>query len=118
MSWISIEHNGQTHRLAVVRTNDGAWVGWPGCAKFFQRDQREAAAGIAQDAIRAPMTGRVVQMRSTVGDKVEAGAVLVVLEAMKMEYRLAAPHDGTVEAVHCNEGDLVDLGKTLVTLTE
>jgi len=118
MSWISFEHAGEVHRLAVVRTSDGVWVGWPGCSRFFTQDQREAAAGIAQDAIRAPMTGRVVQMRANVGDRVDAGAVLVVLEAMKMEYRLSAPHDGTVEAVHCNEGDLVDLGKTLVTLAE
>jgi 3-methylcrotonyl-CoA carboxylase alpha subunit len=116
MSWITIDHDGLTHRLAVARTVNGVWVGWPGRTRFFERESRDAAAGMTHDAIRAPMTGRVVQLRAKPGDQVAAKAILVVMEAMKMEYRLTAPHDGTVAAVHCSEGDLVDLGKTLVTL--
>jgi biotin carboxyl carrier protein len=62
------------------------------------------------------MTGKVVRVAAVPGGKVAAGEVVVVLEAMKMEYRLVAPRDGTVESVRCREGDLVDLGATLVTL--
>ena len=116
MSWIEFEYNDRTHRLAVVRTPEGVWVGWPGRARFFEKQSREAAAGDKHDEIRAPMTGRVIQLRAKAGDTVEAKAILVVMEAMKMEYRLVAPHDGTVSGVHCSEGDLVDLGATLVTL--
>lgn len=116
MSWVTVEHDGVTHRLAVVRTHNGVWVGWPGRTRFFERESQDAAASMTQDEIRAPMTGRVIQLRAQPGDQVAAKAILVVLEAMKMEYRLTAPHDGTVSAIHCSEGDLVDLGKTLVTL--
>jgi biotin carboxyl carrier protein len=62
------------------------------------------------------MTGRVAKVAATVGAKVRAGESLVVLEAMKMEYRLAAPRDGVVESVDCREGDRIDLGSVLVTL--
>jgi 3-methylcrotonyl-CoA carboxylase alpha subunit len=62
------------------------------------------------------MTGRVVQVLVKAGDAVEMGASLVVLEAMKMEYRLTAPRAGEVERVSCREGELVDLHAILVTL--
>jgi biotin carboxyl carrier protein len=64
------------------------------------------------------MTGRVVAVRVKAGDPVGAGQILAVLEAMKMEYKLPSPRAGTVAAVHCRDGDLVDLGKTLVELAE
>lgn len=114
MSWIQ---NGN-HRLAAARTADGVWIGWPGRAAFFGPDKKTAAGGIQHDEIRAPMTGKVVKVKVAAGDAVKSGDVLVVLEAMKMEYRLTAPHDGKVEAVGCKEGELVDLGRTLVTLLE
>jgi biotin carboxyl carrier protein len=48
------------------------------------------------------------------GDAVKRGDTLVVLEAMKMEMRLTAPHDGVVKAVHCREGEVVERGKVVV----
>jgi biotin carboxyl carrier protein len=48
------------------------------------------------------------------GDAVKRGDTLVVLEAMKMEMRLTAPHDGVVKAVHCREGEVVERGRTLL----
>jgi biotin carboxyl carrier protein len=96
-------------------------VGWAGRAAYFAAGHKSspvAAHGAADGAIRAPMTGKVVAVRVKPGHQVEAGDLLVVLEAMKMEYRLAAPRPGTVGEVHCQEGELVDLGKTLVTLAE
>ena len=50
------------------------------------------------------------------GDKVQAGDRLAVLEAMKMEHRLTAPFDGTVEAVSSEAGAQVADGMLLVTL--
>jgi biotin carboxyl carrier protein len=114
MSWMSVGK----HRLAVARTADGVWIGWPGRAAFFGPERKSAAGGVQHDEIRAPMTGKIVKVRVKVGDAVKAGDVLVVMEAMKMEYRLTAPHDGKVESVGCKEGELVDLGRTLVTLLE
>lgn len=118
MSWVEIEFEGTTHRFAAVKTSEGVWIGWRGRAVFVPRETKDAARGIEEDTVRAPMTGKVVKVNATHGSRVREGDVLVILEAMKMEYRLAAPHDGIVEAVHCAEGQLVDLGKTLVTLSE
>jgi biotin carboxyl carrier protein len=52
-----------------------------------------------------------------VGQLVEAGAGLVVVEAMKMENELRAPHRGIVEQVHVAAGQRVEKGAALVTLT-
>jgi acetyl/propionyl-CoA carboxylase alpha subunit len=100
-----------------VRTSRGVWVGWPGGAKFFGPERTEAAAEGAEAAeIRAPMTGRVVKVEAEPGRPVQADDLLVILQAMKMEYRLTAPCAGVVESVRCAEGQMVDLGATLVTL--
>ncbi len=117
MSWIVFEHDGKPHRLAVVRTSVGVWVGWPGRAKFFV-PERAAAVGARplHDELRAPMTGRVLKVKVAAGACVRANQVLLILEAMKMEYQMQAPFDGTVAGVFCKEGDLVDLGQPLVKL--
>ena len=118
MSWEVISINGQKHRVAVARDRQGVWIGWPGRAALFSAESRVAAAQHQQDAVRAPMTGRVVKILAEQGNTAAEGDVLVILEAMKMEYRLTAPHTGTVEEVMCAEGELVDLGAVLVRLAE
>jgi biotin carboxyl carrier protein len=76
-----------------------------------------STATSADRELRAPMTGRIVKVAATAGAAVRAGQILVILEAMKMEYRLVAPRDGTVEEVGCKEGDRVDLGHVVVRLS-
>ncbi len=117
MSFRVIEHEGREVRVAVLRTPKGVWVGYPGGARFFV-DARAStgAAEASSDAVLAPMTAKVVQVRAKPGAKVAEGELLLVLEAMKMEYRLTAPRAGTVAEVGCSEGELVDLGTTLVRL--
>lgn len=117
MSWIDFEHEGKTHRLAIARTPAGVWIGWPGRAKFFAFARRVSPCGeAALDELRAPMTGRVVKVKVKAGDAVAVGQIVMILEAMKMEYQLAAAMAGTVRGIFCKEGDLVDLGKTLAKL--
>jgi 3-methylcrotonyl-CoA carboxylase alpha subunit len=114
--WLTVEHEGKRYRVAVTRSPDGLWVGWQGRTAFVG-DRRKRADDETGDAnVRAPMPGRVVQISAASGDAVEADDVLVILEAMKMEYRLRAPRRGRVADCNCKEGDLVDLGETLVTL--
>ena len=88
-------------------------LGWVGQeAVLFIEEERAFAKGQAKDdGIRAPMTGKVVEVKVAAGDAVEEGQVVVVLEAMKMEYRLSAPKAGVVESVDCAADELLTLVK-------
>lgn len=88
------------------------------------RDERSRPSGAAPGAgvasrggvVRAPMPGLVVRVEVAAGQRVDPGAGLVVVEAMKMENELRAPHAGTVETVHVAAGQTVEKGMPLVTL--
>lgn len=67
-------------------------------------------------ALAAPMPATVVATPAGRGQTVQAGDVLVVLEAMKMELTVRAPRAGVVDALHCRRGDLVQPGVPLVAL--
>jgi 3-methylcrotonyl-CoA carboxylase alpha subunit len=75
-----------------------------------------SASGPADGSITAPMPGKVIGLFVKPGDSVKAGDRLAVLEAMKMEHRLTAPFDATVEAVSISAGAQVHEGALLVTL--
>ena len=68
--------------------------------------------------IKAPLAGTVVRVMVGVGESVNAGDVLIVLEAMKMEAEVQAPAAGTIAAVRVRGGDSVQLGQTLLLLRE
>jgi len=66
--------------------------------------------------LTAPMPGKVVSFTVKAGDKVKAGQPLAVMEAMKMEHTIAAPHDGTVAELLYAPGDQVTEGAELLKL--
>jgi len=72
------------------------------------------AAGVAVDTIVAPMPGKIIQILVKAGENVARGTPLVVLEAMKMEHTLSAPHDAVVEDVDAAVGDQIVEGAVLV----
>ena len=69
---------------------------------------------IFEAAVRAPLPGKIIDLRVKAGDKVSKGQPLLVLEAMKMEHTLAAPADGTVKSVRYAVGEQVAEGAELV----
>ena len=75
-----------------------------------------AASGDSDDVVRAPMPGRIVRVNVAVGDSVQRGQALLVLESMKMENTIAAPRDGVVSQVHVAGEDSVQHGQSLVEL--
>jgi 3-methylcrotonyl-CoA carboxylase alpha subunit len=79
---------------------------------------RRRRAGGGHESLSAPMPATVVRVLVAPGDRVAKGAPLVVLEAMKMELPLRAPHDAIVETVRCAEGELVQPGVSLIDLEE
>jgi biotin carboxyl carrier protein len=87
-----------------------------------QAAARDAALSVGRTGgaggglVKAPMPGRVVRVLVAVGQAVERGAPLVIVEAMKMENELLAPAPGVVRAVHVGEGVAVEAGQALVEL--
>lgn len=85
------------------------------------RDPRRLARGAVRGAregvqtIMAPMPGKVVRVLVAVGDTVETGQGLVVVEAMKMQNELKAPRTARILAVSAREGVTVAVGDPLVT---
>ena len=77
---------------------------------------RARGARHALDAISAPMPAKVTVILVEPGQQVGKGDVLLKLEAMKMELPVRAPHPGTVKAVLCRAGELVQPGVALVEL--
>ncbi|CAN7279793.1 biotin/lipoyl-binding protein [Arthrobacter sp. LjRoot78] len=75
----------------------------------------EREDGAADPAVRSPMPGTVVSVSVRNGDTVQAGQVLVSVEAMKMEHQLVAPLDGTVH-ISVRSGDLVKADQVLATV--
>jgi propionyl-CoA carboxylase alpha chain len=64
------------------------------------------------------MPGKVIRVEVEPGRRVSAGQVLLVVEAMKMEHSLRAPHDGIVVEVDCAPGDQVEAGTLLVVISD
>lgn len=75
-----------------------------------------SGAKAAPGDVVSPLAGRVISLDCKVGDKVEAGAQVVTIEAMKMNTYVNAATAGTVSAILVEAGDAVDEGQPLVTI--
>ena len=92
-------HDADGQRYSFVRTAAFAW---------------ESKQGSGGNQIIAPMPGRVVLVKANVGDQVEEGQELLVMEAMKMELALKAPRSGTIENISATQGEFVEADAVLV----
>ncbi|WJZ01983.1 biotin/lipoyl-containing protein [Corynebacterium freiburgense] len=84
-----------------------------------QYDSEPATAsvqGVSANAVVAPLAGSVFKILVEEGQEIEAGQVLLILEAMKMETEITAPSAGTVQAIHVDVGDAVQGGQALVEI--
>jgi pyruvate carboxylase subunit B len=120
--------DGAIHRLAVRRGDSrGAYTFWTDSHRIEvealderTRTIREAAGSSRQAGgpapLLAPMPGLIVRVNVLVGDQVQPGQGLVVMEAMKMENELRAGSAGTVRAVLVTAGIAVEKGSVLVEL--
>ena len=66
--------------------------------------------------VNAPMPGKILGVKASVGQAVKKGDVVVVLEAMKMENEIVAPQDGTIASINVAVGDSVESGAVLAPL--
>jgi biotin carboxyl carrier protein len=109
---------GDTGHAWVCSVGDVRWVFLDG--EVFQievvPEGRRRRAAAAAGSLSAPMPATVVRVDVAPGAVVRRGDTLVILEAMKMELPIRASTDGTVTAVHCTAGDLVQPGIALIEI--
>jgi 3-methylcrotonyl-CoA carboxylase alpha subunit len=94
---------------------------WSGDAhqEFSIEDPRtqEFTGSASSSGLTTPLPGVVAAVPVKEGQAVAAGEVLMVIEAMKMEHSITAPHDGVVRAIHFARGDRVPEGSELLALS-
>lgn len=102
----------------TAASGDTRWVFLDGEVFEFevQAEGRRRRADAVLGSLSAPMPASVVRVDRGPGDTVKRGDTLIILEAMKMELPVRAPADGTVKAVHCRAGDLVQPGVSLIEI--
>ncbi len=98
---VNVFYQGKTYRLMIV-----------------PRDDMEVGPTMSDGTLVAMMPGKVVSVAAVVGQKVQKGSTLAVMEAMKMEQPILAPFDGIVSQVLCRPGDIIAEGTSLVVLEE
>jgi 3-methylcrotonyl-CoA carboxylase alpha subunit len=129
---LDIEHDGRRELHAFACTTEAGatsgrqrvWLHGPGGIHAFERIDRTAhalagkAAGgaAATNALRAAMPGLVTAVCAAAGERVAAGAPVLMIEAMKMIHTLLAPTDGVVAQLRCRVGDSVRGGDVLATI--
>ena len=119
---ISMMLGGQSFEIYVSRSADGTLKLQCGPHEFSAdiidprawRGRKHGAVEVeGRQEILAPMPGKVVRVLATVGDAVEAGQGLLVVEAMKMQNEIRSPKSGRVERLLVTEGQAVNAGEVL-----
>lgn len=119
--------DGQRHMAYVARDGPRRWVSLGGAQadsqpvvftvpQAAQKTRRGKAGG--HESLEAQMPGLVRKVLVSEGEVVQQGQMLLVLEAMKMEIRIGAPHPGTVDKILVREGETVGRGQVLIDLID
>jgi geranyl-CoA carboxylase alpha subunit len=111
--------DGRPVRARCLQDDDTSWWLCDGI-DCTVRDLRwtpaPAVGGATVGALRAPMHGRITEVHARAGAAVQAGALLLVMEAMKMEHRIHAPFAGTVSALHTRVDEQVFARQVLIEI--
>ena len=119
---VSVILNGTAFEIHIAPSLDGTYKLQTGPHEFHAdvRDPRVwrgrkqgALEAEGRQQILAPMPGKVIRLLVKVGDEVDAGQGLVVVEAMKMQNEIRSPKKGKVERLQAKEGQAVNAGDVL-----
>lgn len=124
MQFFEIELAGKKLRVPAQKVKGLLWFHFNGrtysveSAKPMGHSASGRNASVAHAGeIRAPMPGRVTKIHFQEGDRVEVNQVVVVMEAMKMEYSLKAAGSGIIKKINCQSEEQVRVGQVLVEIT-
>ena len=118
---ITFRANGDLFRIYFARDKDRNYLSIEGELFTIESAQTSkiGAKGVsakAENTVASPMPGLLVKLPVALGDKVEAGATLAIVEAMKMQNELRAQSDGVVKKINFREGDQVDAFVPIIEL--
>jgi len=116
---VAVDVDGLRRRVSVHRHGDRIWINDARWQTELVEVRRHAEGSVAEGTggPMAPLPGSVVSVEVSVGDDVETGDVLVVIEAMKMEHRIVADVGGTVAELLVVVGDRVDAHEVVARIT-
>ncbi len=124
VSWdaptLTLEIDGHRSRFRVIEEGDAVFVHTRELDVALRRKARfpEKSSAVPTGGCVSPMPGKIIELRVAEGDRVQAGQVLLIMEAMKMEHSVTAPQEGTVTSLSVAAGDQVDADALLAVVAE
>lgn len=111
----------RTVTLHALADGETRWIAFDGRTYELRREppahsRRPGTADAAEGILRAPMPGQVRSVEVAVGDPVQKGQTLLLLEAMKMEIRIQSPIEGAVSALPVAAGEQVEREQVLIEI--
>lgn len=117
---LSLRFEGKPVTLYWAAGGGKKWISYQGCTYLLEKPSPQAALregqASAQNVLRSPMPAQVRAVLVAEGQEVEKGETLLLLEAMKMEIRIQAPHPGRIARLAAVQGQQVDRDAVLVEL--
>jgi biotin carboxyl carrier protein len=117
---IQVEYQSHIYNAEAQFIKGKLWVHFQGrtwCIEEAKKKFGKSSMGKESSGdIISPMPGKVTRILKNIGDPVSVGDVVLVMEAMKMEYTLKADIAGTLLDIFCKPGDQVILGKPLAKI--
>jgi oxaloacetate decarboxylase alpha subunit len=110
----TVEVEGKKYTVSV--NNGGDLTGIKPLHTGASTSASKPAADVQARPVNAPLAGNIIKIAVNVGDEVQEGDVLLLLEAMKMETQISAPCSGTITSIDVKTGDSVVVGKTLLAI--
>ena len=119
MKTYKVTVNGKIYQIDVeeVQKDESGKTATPSALPDKEPAKAVSPTGSSVGKIEAPIQGTLLSMKVKVGSSVKRGQVVAILEAMKMENEIVSPFDGTVSSVLVKDGQIVDSGATLLTIS-
>ena len=114
---IIIDRDGVSERIILVKVGDVWWIHHNGHTSKVSVVERGAMSTFDQSGgLTSPMPGKILTVLASVGESVDEGQTLLILEAMKMENRICSPVNGVVSAIYYEAGSQVEQGAILIEI--